>query len=151
MTHPTPRDLPAPERLDYLRAWLLSGVVMPEPWRAWLHAALVDTLENGGSLDQRIGITPGPGGRSLTTQRLKSERDRYLRRAWRMMPGTPWQRSGELAHRIRRYQVTGYRRDQERGGPPADDPVRVELFEALSRLDCPTSQAGIHRLVTSKN
>ncbi|MCG5509632.1 hypothetical protein [Ectothiorhodospira lacustris] len=145
-----PEDMPAPERLDYLRAWLLSGIVMPEPWRAWLHRSLVTAIDDGASLDQLLGLRPAPGGRTLQTQRLKTERDRYLRRAWRLLPGSPWSRSVELAARVRRYQSTGFKRDQERGGPPADDPVRVELFQAMSRMDCPTDSSALHRIVKDR-
>ncbi len=65
----------------------------------------------------------------------RAERDRLLREAADLIPGTPWRRAETLAELIRRF------------GRPADD-LRRLLWQAEHCAPLPRSVRQIHRILT---
>ena len=73
--------------------------------------------------------------RALPSADCRAARDRLLREAADLIPGTPWRRAETLAELIRRF------------GRPADD-LRRLLWQAEHCAPLPRSVRQIHRILT---
>ena len=131
----------------------LSG---KDPHCRWFVHALEAVLDGRqASLDQALGLKPGPGQRSLKTRCQLQERDALYRRAWRRFYADlkPAPAARELHRVFRRYEASAWIRD--RGGS-VNCPERLIgkpqalAWETLSRENPTLSADRIRKiLVTS--
>ena len=85
------------------------------PDATWLADGITSVLSGDrASLDDALGLRPGPGQRSLKTQRQIQERDALYRQAAReFFPNLSKARQAyELHRRFSRYETTSWRRDK---------------------------------------
>ena len=88
---------------------------LDDPDVAFVAAGFTSVLSGDqDSLDEALGLRPGPGQRSLKTRRQISERDDLFRRAVReFLPGPSKARQARQVHRaLSRYEATAWRRGE---------------------------------------
>ncbi len=128
-----------PERLLML---LDESERLSAPLREWLEAGISCWLK-GESLDDALGLKPGPGQRKPANRIRTDQRNAALRGAWSLCPGTPWQRSRALAELIGRLPTI--QRRHQAGHPPTSTVNRL-LCQAADHGALPERPNQIHAI-----
>ena len=107
-----------------------------------------------GSLDEALGLRPGPGQRRPSTLARLAERDKLYRRAAReFFPGLkPAKQAHELHRAFSRYETTAWRFDK--GGTVTCPPqhagtVRALAWEVLNLTDRVQSERSIRQILAA--
>ncbi len=123
----------------------------PKEIAQWFDAGISKWMNNGGTLEQALGLTCAPGKRSARGQYLKHKQRQHLREAWNTLEGPPTPRARKLSEAIKvfetRYWPAWCDRDEP---PPGASQLRAALFRARQHGKLP-AERQLFELMKSMN
>jgi hypothetical protein len=130
--------------LELSLAALESGEPLPPEARRWLIDGLGGWLA-GVPLEEALELN-----RLERNTRLKADRNRHLRQAWRLledMGGTPWARSVRLKAEIERFESVLWPGWRDLPALPAGaSELRTALFHAFKARRPPRTEVALHKI-----